>query len=197
MKRLPLSRRTPAGKVDFAQDFFGRETFLTVSGQLNVEAYCLALSKVYTFGPTFRAENSNTSRHLAEFWMIEPEIAFADLSDNATLAEAGVQAAMGYSQNLYQIATEAQAQFAKLVEESHATYTKGATAWVDEASKSAPAGSEAAVNAFRQGLAASTAAFGQFNQASKQVVSLADASVRAAAANASKVVATTKGRKSA
>src|SRR5450432_1706494 len=79
--------RTPQGKVDFAQDFFGREAFLTVSGQLNVEAYCLALSKVYTFGPTFRAENSNTSRHLAEFWMIEPEIAFANLADNATLAE--------------------------------------------------------------------------------------------------------------
>jgi asparaginyl-tRNA synthetase len=80
--------RTPQGGVDYAQDFFGRETFLTVSGQLNVETYCMALSKVYTFGPTFRAENSNTSRHLAEFWMIEPEIAFADLSDNATLAEA-------------------------------------------------------------------------------------------------------------
>src|SRR5215208_2340180 len=80
--------RTPRGDVDFAQDFFGREAFLTVSGQLNVEAYCLALTKVYTFGPTFRAENSNTSRHLAEFWMIEPEIAFADLSDDATLAEA-------------------------------------------------------------------------------------------------------------
>src|SRR6266702_4379451 len=79
--------RTPEGEVDFAQDFFGREAFLTVSGQLNVEAYCLALTKVYTFGPTFRAENSNTSRHLAEFWMIEPEIAFADLSDNAALAE--------------------------------------------------------------------------------------------------------------
>src|SRR5438067_2799019 len=79
--------RTAGGKVDFAQDFFGREAFLTVSGQLNVETYCLALSKVYTFGPTFRAENSNTSRHLAEFWMIEPEIAFADLSDNASLAE--------------------------------------------------------------------------------------------------------------
>src|SRR5213596_1874312 len=79
--------RNAAGAIDFAQDFFGRETFLTVSGQLNVEAYCLALSKVYTFGPTFRAENSNTSRHLAEFWMIEPEIAFADLSDDATLAE--------------------------------------------------------------------------------------------------------------
>ena len=80
--------RTPGGKVDFAQDFFGREAFLTVSGQLNVESYCLAISKVYTFGPTFRAENSNTSRHLAEFWMVEPEIAFADLSDDAKLAEA-------------------------------------------------------------------------------------------------------------
>jgi asparaginyl-tRNA synthetase len=79
--------RTPEGRIDFAKDFFGREAFLTVSGQLNVEAYCLALTKVYTFGPTFRAENSNTSRHLAEFWMIEPEIAFADLSDDATLAE--------------------------------------------------------------------------------------------------------------
>lgn len=74
--------------VDFSQDFFGAETFLTVSGQLNVECYCLALSKVYTFGPTFRAENSHTSRHLAEFWMIEPEIAFADLDDLSQLAEA-------------------------------------------------------------------------------------------------------------
>jgi asparaginyl-tRNA synthetase len=80
--------RTQEGGVDYAKDFFGRETFLTVSGQLNVEAYCLALSKVYTFGPTFRAENSNTSRHLAEFWMIEPEIAFADLTADADLAEA-------------------------------------------------------------------------------------------------------------
>ncbi len=80
--------RTPDGRIDYAQDFFGRETFLTVSGQLNVETYCMALSKVYTFGPTFRAENSNTSRHLAEFWMVEPEIAFADLSDDADLAEA-------------------------------------------------------------------------------------------------------------
>src|SRR5688572_14001149 len=79
--------RTPDGKVDFDKDFFGRETRLTVSGQLNVETYCLALSKVYTFGPTFRAENSNTRRHLAEFWMIEPEIAFADLNDDAQLAE--------------------------------------------------------------------------------------------------------------
>ncbi|MCA3000952.1 MAG: asparagine--tRNA ligase [Burkholderiales bacterium] len=80
--------KTPDGKIDFSKDFFGREAFLTVSGQLNVETYCMALSNVYTFGPTFRAENSNTSRHLAEFWMIEPEIAFADLSDDATLAEA-------------------------------------------------------------------------------------------------------------
>lgn len=75
------------GNVDYSEDFFGKEAFLTVSGQLNVETYCSALSKVYTFGPTFRAENSNTSRHLAEFWMIEPEIAFADLSDVATLSE--------------------------------------------------------------------------------------------------------------
>jgi len=79
--------RGEQGGVDFTQDFFGRESFLTVSGQLNAEAYCLAMSKVYTFGPTFRAENSNTSRHLAEFWMVEPEIAFADLDDDATLAE--------------------------------------------------------------------------------------------------------------
>jgi len=75
------------GRIDFGKDFFGREAFLTVSGQLTVEAYCLAMSKVYTFGPTFRAENSNTSRHLAEFWMVEPELAFADLDDLATLAE--------------------------------------------------------------------------------------------------------------
>ncbi len=79
--------RKPDGAPDFEQDFFGKETHLTVSGQLNVETHCLALSRVYTFGPTFRAENSNTSRHLSEFWMIEPEIAFADLADNAALAE--------------------------------------------------------------------------------------------------------------
>ncbi len=84
MENLPLNDQ---GKVDYDQDFFGKETFLTVSGQLNVETYCCALSKVYTFGPTFRAENSNTTRHLAEFWMIEPEIAFADLADAADLAE--------------------------------------------------------------------------------------------------------------
>ncbi|UZE96076.1 asparagine--tRNA ligase [Alkalimarinus alittae] len=79
--------KTDAGAIDYAKDFFGQETFLTVSGQLNVESYCLAMSKVYTFGPTFRAENSHTSRHLAEFWMVEPEIAFANLKDDADLAE--------------------------------------------------------------------------------------------------------------
>ena len=84
MTNLPLD---PHQAVDYSQDFFGSEAFLTVSGQLNVEAYCLAMSKVYTFGPTFRAENSHTSRHQAEFWMVEPEIAFADLNDNADLAE--------------------------------------------------------------------------------------------------------------
>lgn len=79
--------RTSEGQINFEEDFFGRETFLTVSGQLQLEAYCCALSKVYTFGPAFRAENSNTTRHLAELWMVEPEIAFADLFDNAFLAE--------------------------------------------------------------------------------------------------------------
>ncbi len=87
--------RDTNGQVDYNADFFGRESFLTVSGQLNVEAYCLALSKVYTFGPTFRAENSNTSRHLAEFWMVEPEIAFADLDDNARLAETMLKGLVG------------------------------------------------------------------------------------------------------
>jgi asparaginyl-tRNA synthetase len=87
--------RTPAGKVDFDKDFFGKETRLTVSGQLNVETYCMAMSKVYTFGPTFRAENSNTRRHLAEFWMIEPELAFADLNDDAQLAEDFLKAIFG------------------------------------------------------------------------------------------------------
>ena len=80
---LDISNR-PAG--GYGDDFFGRETFLTVSGQLNAESYCLAMSKVYTFGPTFRAENSHTTRHLAEFWMVEPEVAFANLEDNADLA---------------------------------------------------------------------------------------------------------------
>jgi len=76
-----------AGKTDFSKDFFGKEAYLTVSGQLNGESYACALGKIYTFGPTFRAENSNTSRHLAEFWMIEPEMAFATLKEDAELAE--------------------------------------------------------------------------------------------------------------
>ena len=84
---MNLPRKENNSKIDFSQDFFSSETFLTVSGQLNAETYCEALSRVYTFGPTFRAENSNTSRHLAEFWMLEPEVAFADLNDNVQLAE--------------------------------------------------------------------------------------------------------------
>jgi asparaginyl-tRNA synthetase len=83
-KNPPLNEE---GNTDFKQDFFGKETNLTVSGQLEAEAYALALGDVYTFGPTFRAENSNTTRHLAEFWMIEPEMAFYDLNDNMDLAE--------------------------------------------------------------------------------------------------------------
>jgi len=79
--------RTPEGRIDFTQDFFGKQAYLTVSGQLEAEMFALAFSNVYTFGPTFRAENSNTPRHLAEFWMIEPEMAFCDLDDNRHLAE--------------------------------------------------------------------------------------------------------------
>lgn len=79
--------RTEEGKINYKEDFFGKETNLTVSGQLEAETYAMALGQVYTFGPTFRAENSNTSRHLAEFWMIEPEVAFNDLADNMDLAE--------------------------------------------------------------------------------------------------------------
>ena len=84
MEKLP---RTPEGKVDYSKDFFKKETSLTVSGQLNGETYAQAFRNIYTFGPTFRAENSNTTRHAAEFWMIEPEMAFADLDDNMALAE--------------------------------------------------------------------------------------------------------------
>ena len=84
MENLP---KNEDGSVDYSQDFFGKSTNLTVSGQLNVETYCMAFRNVYTFGPTFRAENSNTTRHAAEFWMIEPEIAFADLKDDMRLAE--------------------------------------------------------------------------------------------------------------
>jgi len=89
--------RTEDGKVDFREDFFGRETNLTVSGQLEGETYALALSDIYTFGPTFRAENSNTTRHLAEFWMIEPEMAFYDLQDNMQLAEEFLQYLVRYA----------------------------------------------------------------------------------------------------
>ena len=74
-------------KLDYSEDFFSRPAFLTVTGQLNVETYAVGLSDVYTFGPTFRAENSHTSRHLAEFWMIEPELCFADLNDTMNIAE--------------------------------------------------------------------------------------------------------------
>lgn len=89
--------KTEDGKVDYTQDFFGKETNLTVSGQLEGELGAMALSKIYTFGPTFRAENSNTSRHLAEFWMIEPEVAFNDLQDNMDLAEDFLQYLVKYA----------------------------------------------------------------------------------------------------
>ena len=86
----------PDGTVDFSQDFFGKETNLTVSGQLNAETYAMAFKNVYTFGPTFRAENSNTTRHAAEFWMIEPEMAFADLTDDMALAESMIKYIINY-----------------------------------------------------------------------------------------------------
>ncbi|WP_298762330.1 asparagine--tRNA ligase [uncultured Polaribacter sp.] len=87
---------TEDGKIDYSKDFFGRETNLTVSGQLEAETYAMALGKVYTFGPTFRAENSNTTRHLAEFWMIEPEVAFMDLDGNMDLAEDFIKQVLNY-----------------------------------------------------------------------------------------------------
>jgi asparaginyl-tRNA synthetase len=87
---------TEDGKIDYTKDFFGKETNLTVSGQLEAEAYAMALGKVYTFGPTFRAENSNTTRHLAEFWMIEPEVAFMDLDGNMDLAEDFIKSVLTY-----------------------------------------------------------------------------------------------------
>ncbi len=93
MKNPP---RTQGGEVDYSEDFFGKHTSLTVSGQLAVEPYAMAFGSVYTFGPTFRAENSNTTRHAAEFWMIEPEIAFADLSDDMKLAEDMIRYIIGY-----------------------------------------------------------------------------------------------------
>ncbi|MBK5208240.1 MAG: asparagine--tRNA ligase [Flavobacteriaceae bacterium] len=88
--------RNEAGKIDYSKDFFGKLTNLTVSGQLEAETYALALGKVYTFGPTFRAENSNTTRHLAEFWMIEPEVAFNNLDDNMDLAEDFIKSVISY-----------------------------------------------------------------------------------------------------
>lgn len=93
LNNLPM---TEDGKVDYSQDFFGKPTNLTVSGQLNVETYAFAFKNVYTFGPTFRAENSNTTRHAAEFWMIEPEMAFADLTDDMELAEAMLKHVIRY-----------------------------------------------------------------------------------------------------
>merc|ERR1712241_1661258 len=92
-KDLP---RTSDKKIDYSKDFFGKPAFMTVSGQLSVENYCCALSNVYTFGPTFRAENSHTARHLAEFWMIEPEIAFATLEDVMDLTEDYVKYCLRY-----------------------------------------------------------------------------------------------------
>lgn len=94
LENLP---KTEEGHIDFKEDFFGKETNLTVSGQLEVETACMALSEVYTFGPTFRAENSNTSRHLAEFWMIEPEMAFYDINDNMDLAEEFLKYLVNYA----------------------------------------------------------------------------------------------------
>ena len=93
MNNLP---KTEDGSVDYSQDFFGKETNLTVSGQLNGETYAMAFKNIYTFGPTFRAENSNTTRHAAEFWMIEPEIAFADLEDDMNLAESMIKYVINY-----------------------------------------------------------------------------------------------------
>lgn len=112
-------------------------------------------------------------------------------------AETGVQGALGYSRNLYEIVSQTQAQFTALAEEAFAAYTKGLASWVDKAGANAPAGSDVAVNAFKSTVAATTAAFDQFQRATKQVVSLADASVRAAAANASKASVAGKGRKAA
>ena len=119
----------------------------------------------------------------------------------AKLTEAGVQNALGYSRGVYQIASEAQADFSALAEQAWATYTKGMAAWVEKAAKNAPAGSDVAVTALKSTVAATTAAFDQFSKATKQVVSFADASMRAASANATNVAkaatATPKGRKAA
>src|SRR5699024_8361687 len=94
LKQVPKDEN---GKVDFKNDFFGKQTNLTVSGQLEGELAALAFGNIYTFGPTFRAENSNTTRHLAEFWMIEPEMAFYDLEDNMDLAEEMLKYVISYA----------------------------------------------------------------------------------------------------
>ncbi|MFO0906478.1 MAG: asparagine--tRNA ligase [Pirellulales bacterium] len=104
------------GKVDYSQDFFQRPAFLTVSGQLEAEIFACSLGKVYTFGPTFRAENSNTSRHLAEFWMIEPEMAFYELTDNMTLAEAFLKRVIG---DVLRECAEDMAFFNERIDETH------------------------------------------------------------------------------
>jgi phasin family protein len=119
------------------------------------------------------------------------------LSLRAKLAEVGVQSATGYSRTLYELSSQAQAGFSALAEESWSSYTKGVAAWVEKASANAPAGSDVAVNALKSTFAASTAAFDQFQKATKQVVDLADASVRAAAANASKVTTSIKSKRAA
>lgn len=106
---------TEEGKIDYSKDFFGKETNLTVSGQLNAESYCMAFRNVYTFGPTFRAENSNTARHAAEFWMIEPEIAFADLEDDMELAEDMIKYVINY---VLEKAPEEMAFFNEFVDKS-------------------------------------------------------------------------------
>ena len=91
-----ICREDAEGKIDYSEDFFGKEAGLTVSGQLEAETFALAFRNVYTFGPTFRAENSNTARHASEFWMIEPEMAFADLNDNMDMAEAMIKYIINY-----------------------------------------------------------------------------------------------------
>lgn len=127
--------KTEDGSVDFTQDFFNKPTNLTVSGQLNVETYAFAFKNVYTFGPTFRAENSNTTRHAAEFWMIEPEMAFADLEDDMALAESMIKYVIGYvlenapeEMNFFnQFVDKGLLERLKLVAESdfaHVTYTE-------------------------------------------------------------------------
>merc|ERR550514_759983 len=93
---LPEKPKDQGGGIDYSKDFFSKPSFLTVSGQLSVENYCVALSDCYTFGPTFRAENSHTSRHLAEFWMIEPELAFADIQDDMDCAEDYLKSCIRY-----------------------------------------------------------------------------------------------------